>query len=203
MDSPESGVTQNRPRGLRYLGLLLLVVAALWGGLLARHVLSTGPLAAAVVSPPSATAESAAVAEQTPELQSIGRATPWSVVGMGTPITTPTAEPPPATLAWSPMLLGPPPDSLFGLGDELTFYWTWPELLAEGQQFALYLQSAQGDVLVGSVDEPNLGPAYQLTATVDERAAAGDYTWVVRLEDAGRQAILTQSAPRAIRFIDD
>lgn len=188
----------------RVLGLLLLLLAAAWGAVLARQF-QTSPAAPPAATPivtgvPTAmpTEPQPAAAEPTP----IGRATPWSVVGMGVPQTTPTAVPPTPTVIRPLITLGPPTDSRFRLDDRVTFYWTWSEPLTADQQFALYVESDAGRALVGVIDEANLGTAFQLTAALADIAAAGQYRWLVRLEDTGSQVVIAESLPRIIHLSD-
>ena len=41
--------------------------------------------------------------------------------------------------------------SRFGAGDAVSFYWSWPDALAEGQRFVLYLVSGDERQLGGAV----------------------------------------------------
>lgn len=148
--------------------------------------------AAATAQPAEATAESAAML--------VGPATPWGAAGL-----EPAATAPPATVASGASapgaigVFGPPAGSRFRAGDAVVFYWAWPEELAEGQRFVLYLVAAEGRRPLGQVDEANLGRVYQVSAPVGE---AGDFRWEVVLEDGSTGAIIAASEPRAIITID-
>jgi len=96
------------------------------------------------------------------------------------------------------VLYGPPAGSRFGAGDAVSFYWSWPDALAEGQRFVLYLVSAGERRPLGQVDEANLGRAYHLRVPVEE---TGDFRWEVVLEDAATGATIGLSENRAVSII--
>lgn len=135
-----------------------------------------------------------------------GPATPWAVAGgPGEPTAVPTPEPamttPPA-LALA--LLGPPGESVFQAGDVVTFYWSSPELSGDGRQFVVYLLNGDERLALGVVDKENLGLGYQLQAVLGQSVGqAGNYGWVVVLEDNSTGAIIGQSEIRSITILED
>ncbi len=144
----------------------------------------------------TATAEQPAVASTAAQQGLIGQATPWGAAGLeptATAIAT-AAVVAPGAIA----LYGPPAGSRFGAGDAVSFYWSWPDALAEGQRFVLYLVSAGERRPLGEVDEANLGRAYQLRVPVEE---TGDFRWEVVLEEAATGATIGASESRAISII--
>ena len=176
-----------------------LLLAALGGWFWLGQQAATGtpvtPLAARPSALPEATAATPGEASTAAALL-VGPATPWGAAGLE---PTATAA---ATLAAAPgtiAVYGPPAGSRFRAADAVVFYWSWPEELAEGQHFVLYLVAADGRQPLGQVDEANLGRAYQLRAPVGE---AGDFRWEVVLEDESTGAIIAASEARAIIAID-
>lgn len=126
----------------------------------------------------------------------IGQATPWGAAGLE---PTATAMATAAVIAPGAITLyGPPAGSRFGAGDAVSFYWSWPDALAEGQRFVLYLVSAGERRPLGEVDEANLGRAYHLRVPVEE---TGDFLWEVVLEEAATGATIGASESRAISII--
>ena len=84
-------------------------------------------------------------------------------------------------------MLGPPAGSRFRAADAVTFYWSWPDELADGQRFVVYLLDAAERRSLGELDEANLGRAYQLRAAVGQ---AGDFPWEVVLEDGATLSLI-------------
>ena len=80
----------------------------------------------------------------------------------------------------------------------MTFYWSWPDELADGQRFVVYVLDAGERRPLGEVDEANLGRAYQLRAAVGQ---AGDFRWEVVLEDGATGEIIGRSEPRTIAIV--
>jgi hypothetical protein len=128
----------------------------------------------------------------------LGLATPWGAAGLeptATAMATPSTIVAPGAIA----VYGPPAGSRFRAADAVVFYWSWPDELAEGQRFVLYLMAADDRQALGQVDEANLGRAYQLRAPVGK---AGDFRWEVVLEDVSTGAIIAVSAARTISAVD-
>jgi hypothetical protein len=99
-------------------------------------------------------------------------------------------------------LLGPPPESTFPINDTVSFYWHWPQPLAEDQRFALYLLADDQERLLGIVDEPNLGTSFRLSASPGEFVeTTGTIQWQVRLESELLEYPLTESKVRSIALI--
>lgn len=180
----------------------ILLLAAIggwfWLGQTAAPVTGATPTAPSPVATPDATALVATAEAPAEAALLAGAATPWGAAGL-----EPTATaPPPVVAAAAPgtiTVFGPPAGSRFRAADAVVFYWDWPEALAEGQRFVLYLVAAEGRRPLGQVDEANLGRAYQLRAPVGE---AGDFRWEVVLEDGSTGAIIAASEPRAIITLD-
>jgi hypothetical protein len=128
----------------------------------------------------------------------LGLATPWGAAGLeptATAMATPSTIVAPGAIA----VYGPPAGSRFRAADAVVFYWSWPDELAEGQRFVLYLMAADDRQALGQVAEANLGRAYQLRAPVGK---AGDFRWEVVLEDVSTGAIIAVSAARTISAVD-
>lgn len=99
-------------------------------------------------------------------------------------------------------LLAPPPDSTFSPGDVVAFDWSWPEQLPDGQQFAIYLISADSVTLLGTVTLPVSGDIYRLQLPAHEiTAVPGLYVWQVALESQTGQQTLAASNRQRIVFI--
>lgn len=98
-------------------------------------------------------------------------------------------------------LIGPPVGSRFSADVPITFYWHGTTPLSEDQYFGLYLLSNGSEMLISTLDEPNLGTGYQSrfdpqAVEVDE----GQYAWAVRLLHAGDNNTLGESERRPIIF---
>ncbi len=142
----------------------------------------------------TAIAEQPAAASTAAPQGLIGQATPWGAAGLEPTATATVAVVAPGAIA----LYGPPAGSRFGAGDAVSFYWSWPDALAEGQRFVLYLVSGDERQPLGQVDETNLGRAYQLRVLVEE---TGEFRWEVVLEDAATGATIGASENRAISIM--
>ena len=181
----------------------ILLLAALGGWFWLGQQAAQGVPATAVAARPSAavtsvTTTTAATPDAAPTVAAllVGPATPWGAAGLEPTATAePSAALPPGTIG----VYGPPAGSRFRAADAVVFYWNWPEALAEGQRFVLYLIAAYGRQALGQVDEANLGRAYQLRATVGQ---VGDFRWEVVLEDESTGAIIAASEARTIIAID-
>jgi hypothetical protein len=111
-------------------------------------------------------------------------------------VETPAAE---TLVEESVIVYGPPDESAFQLEEAIAFYWTWPEPLAEDEQFSLYVRSAAGEQRVGGIDEANLGRAYWLRATLgDVVEEAGAVAWHVQLETKSNGRVLARSPERVL-----
>lgn len=115
-----------------------------------------------------------------------------------TPTLIPTATlPPDAAIG----LLGPPDGSSFRRLDTVSFYADWPVALVEPQQLAIYVRfDDQPPILLGTLDEPNIGQRYRWQLNVSEIAntpalkaeAAVSLSWWVQLQtDNNTPPILT------------
>jgi hypothetical protein len=175
----------------------LLLLAALGGWYwLSRSVpppAAIGPTPAlSVATAAPAAAEATPVAEGTVGL--VGLATPWGAAGLEPTATATVSVVAPGAIA----VLGPPAGSRFRAADAVTFYWSWPDELADGQRFVVYVLDAGERRPLGEVDEANLGRAYQLRAAVGQ---AGDFRWEVVLEDGATGEIIGRSEPRTIAIV--
>lgn len=119
-----------------------------------------------------------------------------------TPTLIPTATlPPDAAIE----LLGPPDGSSFRRLDTVSFYADWPVALVEPQQLAVYVRfDDQPPILLGTLDEPNIGQRYRWQLNVAEMAnttalraegeveAAVSLSWWVQLQtDSNTPPVLT------------
>lgn len=132
-----------------------------------------------------------------------GPATPWAVAGgPGEMTPAPEATAIPMMTAVPLALLGPPPGSVFGMEDPVSFYWTSPVAAVRGQQFVLYLAAGDRNVPLGAVVAPNLGQGYQLQAVPGAAVGeAGGYSWFVVLANGSNDAIIAQSETRPITIL--
>ena len=189
-----------RQRLARTLIVPILLLAALGGWFWLGQQAAPGAPATAVAARPNATAAATRPLDAPPLATAaemlVGLATPWGAAGLE---PTATATPSAVVAPGSIDVYGPPAGSRFRAADEVAFYWSWPDELAEGQRFVLYLVATDRRRALGEVDELNLGRAYQLRAAVGE---AGDFRWEVVLEDESTGAIIAVSEARAISAID-
>lgn len=180
---------------MAHLAMPLLLLLAIGGWYWLSQ--SVAPAAGTPVAPTSsgATAGVVPTAASTALPQGlIGQATPWGAAGLEPTATATAVVAAPGTIA----LYGPPAGSRFGAGDTVSFYWSWPGELADGQRFVLYLVRANERQPLGQVDEANLGRVYQLRVAVEE---TGDFRWEVVLEDGLTGAIIGASENRLISVI--
>ena len=193
-NAPESG---SRRLAVNLLTPLLLLVALGGWYWLSRSV---APPVVATSSTPSVAATSAAGASaplnDTPAATSqalglVGLATPWGAAGLEPTATVTVGAMVPGTIA----LFGPPVGSRFRAADVVTFYWSWPDELDDGQRFVVYLLDAAERRPLGELDEANMGRAYQLSASVGQ---TGDFQWEVVLEDSATGETIGRSTPRTI-----
>lgn len=169
--------------------LLLLCVGSINivpGLLTAVDERQTTPISSAP-PPASATTASQSAITSTPTAQPTVQAT-------ATPIPTIPAD---AIIT----LLGPPAGSTFAEAHLVTFYWSWPLPLTDGQQFVVYAANGGETYQLGTVAEPNLGTNYQLTVALGERlGGSGQFQWQTRLETAVSNLVLATSENRNIRL---
>jgi len=198
--SPPQGARQRLGQTLIVPILLLAAIGGwFWLGQTAAPVTGATPTAPSPVATPDATALVATAEAPAEAALLVGPATPWGAAGLE-PTATPLPTAAPGVAAPGIIgVFGPPAGSRFRAADAVVFYWTWPQELAEGQRFVLYLVAAEGRRPLGQVDQANLGRAYQLRAPVGE---AGDFRWEVVLEDGSTGAIIAASEPRAIITLD-
>ncbi len=130
-------------------------------------------------------------------------------VGLATAVVpTPTSQPTPSPQPTLPpdatiTLNGPPEGSSFPSTSTITFYWDWPLLLAENQQFTLSLTNGDQEHQIATVNDQNLGRQY--AATVDlgsiEQTPESSLSWQIKLIDSDSGTILAQSERRKLMFI--
>lgn len=217
MSEETGGERPKHPKTIPIILFLLLVGAALGGWIWysSRPFVPAASVAtpaatvtrSPVATPPASTAV-AAVDDIPGDGFGIvpGPATPWAVAGgPGEPTATPEQlEIEPASLAGPIVLLGPPADSFFRMGDAVTFYWSSPEPLLSGHQYTVYLLSDGAQVALGSAVEANLGNGFQLPAVPGQSVEEpGRLSWLIALEDQATGAIIGQSEVRVITLIAD
>ena len=130
----------------------------------------------------------------------VGLATPWAVPGgPGEPTATATTAPalPPASIT----LLGPPAGSLFRPQDVVSFYWSSPAVPGQGQQYVVYLATADGQTPLGVVNAANYGQGYYLQAAPGSVGETGQFSWSVVLQDGSNGDILGASESRALTIM--
>jgi hypothetical protein len=158
-----------------------------------------------VADSPAATLLPAA-ATGTPPLEAIARptiglATPWEVAGGAAY----SPDPSDAIIATPlPIIVqGPPSASLFRSSDEISFLWTWPRELEEGDRFVIYLTTNGERSPVGVVTDMNLGMGYQIQTILGEIVGKpGTYGWQVVLESLDGEVIIAQSEVRPITLME-
>lgn len=149
----------------------------------------------------------------------LGPPTPQQSTADGTAVTTaipataspttaaelpsPTAVPPTPTLPPDSaiILLGPPDDGRFRVTDVVSFYGQWPLPLADEQQMVLYIRANGQEMLLGALDEPNMGQAYRWTATVEALGETAVIDWFIRLQSKNSDAILLESEVRTLQIL--
>ena len=124
-------------------------------------------------------------------------------------VTRPTAVmiPSPTTTPYTPPLysadenihlLGPPPGSTFA-HTTISFYWQWSLPLTEDQHFKVYLFTEEQTILLGTLDEPNVGDSYRLqVALEDVKLTADTIHWLVQLETTQLDQPLRVSEGRSL-----
>lgn len=97
-------------------------------------------------------------------------------------------------------LLQPPEEAELSNLDQLTFAWSWPRPLAEGDQFVLIVKSGNQIVYQTEVQEPISNSRFQHTTPIDTFAnASGEYNWQVILQ--GDDGSTKYSAPNGTFFV--
>lgn len=198
----ETNLPRDERSTRRILGLLLMAGAVLWAALLVWQV---GAEPGRMAQPTLVATAAPVGANGLPEVPATtaaaiaAPATPWEVAGFGA-VASPTADVTAAPLVEGVVTVyGPPAESVFRLDESITFYWSWPEPLAEGQQFSLFLRSNAGEQRIGTISEANLGRAYWLSATLADRVAGpGPVAWHVRLEDIAGGQTFARSQERLL-----
>ena len=138
----------------------------------------------------------------------IALATPWGVLGLDPlaveSIGTETASSTPIPDLSPIVLLGPPAGSQFMLGDMVTFYWDWPEDLRKDLRFSVQLQANNQTMDIGTAEAENLGTVQQLGVVLgDVGVEAGDYQWLVVIEESDSGTVLARSEQRPIVLLPD
>ena len=123
------------------------------------------------------------------------------------PTATPTPQPtvtpyipptfPPDTMI---ALLGPPQNSTFNAQGTVVFYWRWVLPLSDDQYFSVYAQTNEGEQLLGTVTEPNLGTSYRLTANLSDLPPTA-VDWHIRLQTKESDQPLFISDSRSLNIL--
>lgn len=93
-------------------------------------------------------------------------------------------------------ITGPSPYRTFAPDETVEFAWSWPDELAVGQQFVVYLTGRYGRFPAGVVTQSHGAGQYRLAlAARDLAGEAGNYEWQVVLESTASGAELAASAP--------
>ena len=196
-DAPQNGRRRTVVNLLTPLLLLLALGGWYW---LSRPVApapvttASGATTAAATGAATPNPSSAATAAASEALGLVGLATPWGAAGLEPTATATVSAVAPGTIA----LFGPPAGSRFRAADAVTSSRRWPDELADGQRFVVYLLDAEGRRPLGELDEANMGLAYQVSASVGQ---TGDFRWEVVLEDVATGATIGRSEPRTIGIV--
>ncbi|MEW5988845.1 MAG: hypothetical protein AB1791_19655, partial [Chloroflexota bacterium] len=170
-------------RWLRYLGVVFILALATYGAL------SFWPLLTPLLGPALPTAAPTAALVDVPGLV---LDIPDRPIGQ-IPIPT-NVEPLPTISGATIALVRPNPGAQYLLSDFLAFVWRWPQPLAAGQWFTLYVQAGDQEFAAGLVTTAVSQDFYALQIIANQVAAAdGVYYWQVRLEDAATGATLGYS----------
>ena len=184
---------EKRKQVIYILAPLFLTIACLvLINITPRWLAAETPTSAAITSPPQSTAAAVEPAEMA------ASSTPASA-----PIMTPAPPPLPALPPGAVIeLLGPPPGSSFRLAGTISFYWRWPAPLSEGQSLGIYVRLNGQELLLGQLDEPNVGQDYRWqvdVGTLTETAVSGQ--WFVRLQSPNEANNLLESEPRTFNIL--
>lgn len=119
------------------------------------------------------------------------------------PSPTPTITPRPDVPETAVItLFGPPDASSLPQNGRLTFFWNYSEALQARQQFVLTLQQNGTTTVLGTVNMPNFGAAYQLSVDFDAvEPAVGTAVWQLHLQWVDEDQPLLSSDERQITFL--
>lgn len=192
--APKAAIWSGSQRNWRYIAAPLVAVLLVVLGIIAFAALAnsngsaTTPEATAALTDPAAGMAESATTE---------------------PTATATREALPTSAAEIKVdLFEPVADATFTQRDRIRFAWLWLLVLAENEQFGLYLApetaDASPEILLGTVREPNTANLYLLPQAVNElEVEPGAYTWQVRLEDRVSGEVLAESDPRRLTILAD
>lgn len=208
MEVDTEGKAKRRPRLAYILVPLLIIAMALTGWMLfqGRSPVDEQPQATAVLvtarpqpAPVDVPGDGAGMIS--------GPATPWAVAGGPGEILTQETTGAVVIVEATPIaiaLQGPPGGSFFRQRDVVAFYWSSPEAPVPSQRFIVYLVVSGERIPLGVVDEANLGQSYQLQAEPGRISGeAGNYSWLVVLEDEASGTIIGESERRSLSIVDD
>ncbi len=116
-----------------------------------------------------------------------------------TPTLVPTVTLPPDAVI---ELLGPPASSSFRRSDTISFYANWPLPLTESQQLAAYIRIDNQPILLGTLEEPNIGQLYRWQMNIGEMAeTAVSLEWWVQLQTGSNTPPLLTSTSRPVTLL--
>ncbi len=184
---------EKRKQVIYILAPLFLTIACLvFINITPRWLAAETPTSAAITTNPQSTTAAVEPAEMA------ASSTPTSA-----PIMTPTPPPLPTLPPGAVIeLLGPPSGSSFRLVGTISFYWRWPAPLSEGQSLGIYVRLNGQELLLGQLDEPNVGQDYRWqvdVGTLTETAVSGQ--WFVRLQLPNEVNNLLESDPRIFNIL--
>jgi hypothetical protein len=166
-----------------------LNIAALWKTRSLNPLPVTGTAVPTPVPLPTATS---------PGSDPISNGTRPTAVMIPSPTTTPYA-PPLYNAGKIIHLLGPPSGSTFADNAIISYYWQWPLPLAEDQHFKVYLLTEEQTILLGTLNEPNIGDSYRLQVDLtDVKLTADTLHWLVQLETTQFDQPLRMSESRSL-----
>ncbi len=116
----------------------------------------------------------------------------------GTPPTLPPTTAAAAVESGDFTITGPSPYRAFAPDETVVFAWVWPDNLAVGQQFVVYMTGRYGRFPVGMVTQASTPGQYELALPARELAGEpGAYEWQVVLETAasGGQVAASELLP--------
>jgi hypothetical protein len=116
------------------------------------------------------------------------------------PTLIPTATLPPDAVI---DLHGPPANSSFRRDDTISFYANWPLPLTESQQLAAYIRiEDQPPILLGTLEEPNIGRLYRWQMNVGDIAeTAVSLEWWVQLQTGSSTPPILTSPSRSVTLL--
>ncbi len=101
-------------------------------------------------------------------------------------------------------ILAPANAAAFQANDAVNFRWTWATLLQENQRFSVYLLTANGRSLLGTVNMPATDGNYNLQTLLPASGSNAIFEWYIALEDintnreiatSNNQQIIIRPAP--------